>query len=127
VSGSRVRFRIFLLSLLSLPITWPGAAQTPQEIWKMCFGPTTARTIAACTTIIDARDAYPVREVAKVLERVVTACRNDAAVVLDEGRRLAAGIPGAKFVALESRNHLVLESEPAWEKFIGEIKTFLAS
>ena len=59
-----MRLRIFLLSLLSLAIAWPAAAQTPQEIWKMCFGPTTARTIAACTTIIDARDAYPVREVA---------------------------------------------------------------
>jgi pimeloyl-ACP methyl ester carboxylesterase len=58
---------------------------------------------------------------------LVLHCRNDAAVALDEGRRLAAGIPGARFVALESRNHLVLESEPAWEKFIGEIKTFLAS
>jgi DNA-binding winged helix-turn-helix (wHTH) protein/pimeloyl-ACP methyl ester carboxylesterase len=52
---------------------------------------------------------------------------SDAGVVLDEGRRLAAGIPGAKFVALESRNHLVLENEPAWEKFVGEIKAFLAT
>ena len=58
---------------------------------------------------------------------LVLHCRNDAAVAFDEGRRLAAGIPGAKFVALESRNHLVLESEPAWEKFIGEIRAFLQS
>jgi pimeloyl-ACP methyl ester carboxylesterase len=58
---------------------------------------------------------------------LVLHCRNDAAVTFDEGRRLAAGIPGAKFVALESRNHLVLESEPAWEKFLGETTAFLAT
>ena len=58
---------------------------------------------------------------------LVLHCRNDAAVAFDEGRRLAAGIPGAKFVALESRNHLVLESEPAWEKFSSEITAFLAT
>jgi hypothetical protein len=48
-------------------------------------------------------------------------------VTFDEGRRLAAGIPGAKFVTLESRNHLVLESEPAWEKFSSEMTAFLAT
>jgi pimeloyl-ACP methyl ester carboxylesterase len=52
---------------------------------------------------------------------LVLHCRNDAAVTFDEGRRLAAGIPGAKFVTLESRNHLVLETEPAWEKFSSDM------
>ena len=58
---------------------------------------------------------------------LVLHCRNDAWVTFDEGRRLAAGIPGAKFVTLESRNHLVLESEPAWDKFASEITAFLAT
>ena len=35
----------------------------------------------------------------------------------EEGRRLAAGIPGARFVALEGRNHVILEGDPAWDKF----------
>ena len=52
-----MRLRTFLLALLSPLIVWPAGGQTPQETWKMCFGPTTARTIAACTTIIDARGA----------------------------------------------------------------------
>jgi len=34
----------------------------------------------------------------------------------EEGCRLAAGIPGARFVALEGRNHLVLEKRPGLER-----------
>jgi hypothetical protein len=39
---------------------------------------------------------------------------------------LAAGIPGARFVTLEGRNHLLLDHEPAWPRFISEIRAFLA-
>jgi pimeloyl-ACP methyl ester carboxylesterase/DNA-binding winged helix-turn-helix (wHTH) protein len=56
---------------------------------------------------------------------LVMHCRGDAIVPFEEGRRLAAGIPGARFVALEGQNHLVLESEPAWGRFLDEITTFL--
>jgi pimeloyl-ACP methyl ester carboxylesterase/DNA-binding winged helix-turn-helix (wHTH) protein len=51
--------------------------------------------------------------------------RDDAAVPFDEGRRVAAGIPGARFVGLESHNHLLLESEPAWPVFLEEVRRFL--
>jgi len=53
--------------------------------------------------------------------------RNDAAIPFEEGRILAAGIPGARFVALESRNHLILENEPAWSRLLEEVTTFLKS
>ena len=53
--------------------------------------------------------------------------REDAIVPFEEGRRMAATIPGAKFVALEGRNHLILENEPAWPRFLEEIRTFLAT
>jgi pimeloyl-ACP methyl ester carboxylesterase len=56
---------------------------------------------------------------------LVLHARNDAAVPFDEGRRLAAGIPGARFVALESRSHVILEREPAWSRLIEEIASFL--
>jgi class 3 adenylate cyclase/pimeloyl-ACP methyl ester carboxylesterase len=52
---------------------------------------------------------------------------DDARVPFDQGRRLAAGIPGARFVPLPSRNHLILEHEPAFARFLEEIRTFLAS
>ena len=53
--------------------------------------------------------------------------REDAVVPFDQGRRLAAGIRGARFVPLSSRNHLVLEDEPAFPKFLEEMRSFLAS
>jgi pimeloyl-ACP methyl ester carboxylesterase len=52
--------------------------------------------------------------------------RDDAAVPFDEGRRVAAGIPGSRFVALQSRNHLLLPTEPAWTVFLAEVRSFLA-
>jgi hypothetical protein len=38
---------------------------------------------------------------------------------------MAAAIPGARFVPLQSRNHLILEDEPAFARFIEEITLFL--
>lgn len=44
----------------------------------------------------------------------------------EQARRLARGIPGARLVALESRNHILLEDEPAWQVFLREVTAFLA-
>jgi pimeloyl-ACP methyl ester carboxylesterase/DNA-binding CsgD family transcriptional regulator len=43
--------------------------------------------------------------------------REDGVVPLSEGRALAAGIPDAQFIELESRNHVLLEHEAAWARF----------
>jgi DNA-binding winged helix-turn-helix (wHTH) protein/alpha-beta hydrolase superfamily lysophospholipase len=58
---------------------------------------------------------------------LVLHCRDDAVQPFDEGRRLAAGIPGAHFVALEGRNHVILRSDPSWSRFLEEINSFLMS
>jgi pimeloyl-ACP methyl ester carboxylesterase len=44
----------------------------------------------------------------------------------EEGRIIAAEIPGAKFVPLPSGNHLLLADEPAWETFREELALFLS-
>ena len=43
------------------------------------------------------------------------------------GRLLAALVPGARFISLESRNHVLLETEPAWARFTDEVRRFLAA
>lgn len=48
---------------------------------------------------------------------LVIHARDDAIAPLSEGRLLAATIPRAQFVELDSRNHVLLEHEPAWERF----------
>ena len=57
---------------------------------------------------------------------VVLHCRDDAAVPFEEGRRMASLIPRARFVALEGRNHLILEDELALPRFLEEVRAFLA-
>jgi pimeloyl-ACP methyl ester carboxylesterase len=57
---------------------------------------------------------------------LVMHARDDAIAPFDQGRRLAAGIPGARFVPLASRNHLILEDEPAFPRFLEEMRGFLA-
>ena len=57
---------------------------------------------------------------------LVMHARADAQVPFECGRQLAAGIPGAKFVALQSNNHILLEQDPATERFFEEVRLFLA-
>jgi pimeloyl-ACP methyl ester carboxylesterase len=56
---------------------------------------------------------------------LVLHCRHDNLVPYEEGRRIAKSIPNAKFVTLESENHIPRSFEPAWPIFLGEIETFL--
>jgi pimeloyl-ACP methyl ester carboxylesterase/DNA-binding winged helix-turn-helix (wHTH) protein len=42
----------------------------------------------------------------------------------EEGRILAAEIPGAQFVPLPSANHILLSNEPAWKLFLEELTSF---
>jgi RNA polymerase sigma factor (sigma-70 family) len=56
---------------------------------------------------------------------LVLHARLDRAVPYEEGRRLASLLPDARFVTLESENHILQEGESAWEKFLSEVRAFL--
>ena len=56
---------------------------------------------------------------------LVLHARNDKMVTFEAGRQIAALIPGARFVPLESKNHILLENEPAWLRFLAEIHRFI--
>jgi len=58
---------------------------------------------------------------------LVMHARDDRVVPMQEGRLLAALIPDARFVLLESANHILLEHEPAWDAFLSEIAAFLGT
>jgi pimeloyl-ACP methyl ester carboxylesterase len=51
--------------------------------------------------------------------------RHDAMVTFNAGRQLAASIPGARFVPLESKNHILMGNEAAWLQFVAEIRRFV--
>ena len=56
---------------------------------------------------------------------LVLHARHDGLIPFSEGRALAGGIPGARFVPLESANHLLVGEEPAWSRLVGELRRFL--
>jgi DNA-binding winged helix-turn-helix (wHTH) protein/pimeloyl-ACP methyl ester carboxylesterase len=57
---------------------------------------------------------------------IVLHARDSAVVPFEEGRMLAGLISGARFVPFESRNHLLLENEPAFLQLAQEIESLLA-
>jgi pimeloyl-ACP methyl ester carboxylesterase/DNA-binding CsgD family transcriptional regulator len=56
---------------------------------------------------------------------LVLHAHDDGRVPFDEGRRVASLIPGARFVPLRSRNHVMLPHDPAWAQLFSEIHAFL--
>jgi class 3 adenylate cyclase/pimeloyl-ACP methyl ester carboxylesterase len=56
---------------------------------------------------------------------LVMHARGDAQIPVELGRQLAAGIPGARFVALQGNNHVLLEQDPATQRFFEEVRLFL--
>ena len=60
------------------------------------------------------------------LPTLVLHSRGDQMQEFQRGRELAASIRGARLVALESNNHIVLADEPAWPVFMREITAFIA-
>lgn len=68
-----------------------------------------------------------VRELAATIKRptLVLQAKEDATVPFEEGRRTAAQIPDARFISLESKNHILLATEPAWPNFWEAFYSFL--
>jgi pimeloyl-ACP methyl ester carboxylesterase len=58
---------------------------------------------------------------------LVLHAREDAVIPIKAGRPFAKLIPGARFVSLESSNHILLAHEPAFAQFLEEIHGFLAT
>ena len=56
---------------------------------------------------------------------LVIHCRGDLSVPFEEGRLIASSVPNSRLVTLESRNHLLLENDPAWHNFVSEVRNFL--
>jgi pimeloyl-ACP methyl ester carboxylesterase/DNA-binding SARP family transcriptional activator len=76
--------------------------------------------------------AFGDMDVSRILGQVrvptlVLHARNDAAVPFEQGKTLAAGIPGARFVDLDSANHILLSDEPAFSDFLREVRSFIAA
>ena len=70
---------------------------------------------------IDVRELLPQVKAPTLVMHV----RDDRRVPIEFGRELAAGIPGARFVALPGKNHVLLEQDPGVPRFFEELRAFL--
>ena len=51
--------------------------------------------------------------------------RGDQLIFFEQGRKLAALIPGARFVPLDSKNHFPFREEPGWGALVAALRAFL--
>jgi len=58
---------------------------------------------------------------------LVLHARGGLSIPFEEGRLVGSLIPGARFVPLNTRNHLILEDEPAWRDFLAAMEDFYPS
>ncbi len=114
-------FRQIFTSLF-IPDATPEQASWFNNLQRITASPENAVRIREAMDILDVSELLP----QVTVPTLVLHCREDAVQPFNEGRRMAAGIPGARFVALEGRNHLILEDEPAWPRFLQEVESFLA-
>lgn len=103
----------------------PGGTHEQLEWFNdLCLKTTTDEIIAQ---LLEARGVVDVTE---LLGRVRTPtlvlhARDDEVIPVSEARLLASSIPAAEFVELDSRNHILLEHEPAWPRFCDAVLAFL--
>lgn len=115
-------FRLFFAARF-LPEGTPEQTRWFSELQRVTTTPEIAVRLRTTSAEIDVADmAHRVRAPTLVLH-----ASGDAVIPFDQGRLLAALIPGARFVALASRNHILLEHEPAWSRFTDEVRRFLGS
>jgi pimeloyl-ACP methyl ester carboxylesterase/DNA-binding CsgD family transcriptional regulator len=115
-------FRQVFTSLF-IPEGTPEQVNWFNELERLSCSPEQAARAIAAFGQIDVSDlAKQVTCPALVLH-----ARGDARVPFEEGRRIAGLIPGARFVPLESRNHVLLQHEPAFARCFAEIHAFLAA
>lgn len=91
------------------------------ELMHISTAPNMAIRLRSVLSDVDISDALGECRV----PALVAHARGDSAVPFEEGRLLAAGLPNARFLPLDSANHVLLDDEPAWGTFVAEVHAFL--
>jgi pimeloyl-ACP methyl ester carboxylesterase/DNA-binding SARP family transcriptional activator len=110
-----------MFTSLYFPDATPEEADWFNELQRVSVSPEGAQRLQRAFGQIDVRPLLPQVSV----PTLVMHSRGDAVVPFAAGRALAAQIPDARFVGLDSNDHLVLESEPAWRTLRNHMSDFL--
>lgn len=102
----------------------PGADQEQMD-W---FNELQRRTVSP-DNALRLHEVFGTIDVSGILSQVavptlVIHARDDRVVPIEAGRAFAEAIPGARYVELDSANHILLEREPAFARFLEEVQGF---
>jgi pimeloyl-ACP methyl ester carboxylesterase/AraC-like DNA-binding protein len=92
------------------------------EMQRVSTSPANAERLQRVLGTIDVSQLRP----RVTVPTLIAHARRDHVIPFAAGEELARGIPGARFVELDSENHILLESEPAWRDFLAAMRDFLA-
>jgi pimeloyl-ACP methyl ester carboxylesterase len=108
-------------SSIYLPNGSPEQVKWFAEMQRMATSGDTATRLRVACDNIDVTDLLP----RVAVPTLVLHARQDSVAPYLEGRAIAAAIPNAKLITLETENHVPLPEDPAWEKIVAEIEVFV--
>lgn len=111
-----------LFTSLYIPGATPFQQRWFNDLQRKSASPENAVRIQRALSLLDVRD---------LLHRVETPtlvihALGDQVIPFHCAEELAGAIPGARLVALEGQNHILLQDEPAWPRFVAAMREFLA-
>lgn len=111
-----------LFASLFIPDATEEQAEWFTELQRRTISPENAAKFQEVASEVDVAELLPQISV----PTLVLHATKDAVVPFEAGRAFATHIPGARFVPLESKNHILLEEEPAFAQLLNEVTRFLA-
>jgi pimeloyl-ACP methyl ester carboxylesterase len=113
-------FRQIFTSLM-VPTATREQIDAFNELQRLSGSPEGAVRYLETVAAFDVREALPQVTAPTLVMHV----RDDIRIPIELGREIAAGIPGARFVALPGKNHILLEQDPGVDPFFEELRAFL--
>jgi pimeloyl-ACP methyl ester carboxylesterase/DNA-binding CsgD family transcriptional regulator len=110
-----------VFTALFVPEASPEQQRWFGDLMRITSKPAIAASILRAYGAVDVRE----RLAAVQAPTLVVHARRDACIPYSLGRELAAGIRGARFVTLDSSNHVLLETEPEWPRFCRVLDEFV--
>jgi pimeloyl-ACP methyl ester carboxylesterase len=104
-----------------IPEGTPEQFRWMNELMRVSASPQNAVRIQDALSRVDVRERLAMVEV----PTLVLHSRNDGRIAYQKGLELAQGIPNARLITLESNNHLILEHEPEFPRFMAAIRSFI--
>jgi pimeloyl-ACP methyl ester carboxylesterase len=110
-----------MFTSLMMPTDTKEQMDAFNELQRMSRSSEGAVRYMETTAELDVRELLPLLKAPTLVMHV----RDERLVPRALSREIAAGIPGARFVALPGKNHVLLEQDPSLPRFFEELQDFM--